>query len=356
MMVSSESVMYYDLLKSDEYRRLVAQPNIFREEVMSRKTSQTHVIIDEIQRIPELLNEIHYIMELPNPPFFCMSGSSARKLKRAQANLLAGRAWTFHLYPLTYRECADIFSLDKAMRIGTLPSVYLEENEGNAINTLKAYTDTYLKEEIEAEAVVRNAGAFLRFLPLAASENGNIINYSNISRETGTSYVTVKEYFQILQDTLIGFTLTPFSKSTRRQTVKHPKFYFFDTGVQRALTGKLSVPLVPGTMDYGKAFEHFLIIEIARIIKYAGKEYNLWFYRTESHAEVDLVIETSEKIHAIEIKASDSPDMGHMGGLKSFHETYPEASLYCCCLAPRPRMSQNITILPWQDIFEHIGL
>lgn len=352
-----QTVLYYDLLKTDEYRRLATRPHIFREEIMARNQNQTHVIIDEIQRIPDLLNEIHFILENTNPPYFCMSGSSARKLKRSQANLLGGRAWTYNLYPLTHRECGSLFSLEKAMRIGTLPSIYLESNEADAHKTLKAYTDTYLKEEIDAEAITRNIGGFLRFLTLAASENGNIINYSNIARETGISYKTVKEHFQILQDTLVGFLLMPYSRSIRKKLVKHPKFYFFDTGVTRTLSGKLAVPLAPGTSEYGKIFEHFLVTEIARLIDYSQKDYTLSFYRTEAGAEVDLIIETPEgQTHAIEIKASESPETTFVKGLKSFHDICPQARLYCLCLSPRPRISNDIKILPWQDIFDHIGI
>lgn len=349
--------MYYDLLISDEYRRVAARPSLFREEVLSRPRGKTHVVVDEIQRVPDLLAEVHSILESPDSPVFCMSGSSARKIKRAQADLLAGRAWTYTLHPLTHRECGRLFSLEKALRLGALPSVYLDEDEEGARLTLKAYVNTYIKEEIEAEALVRKTGSFLRFLPLAASENGNLLNYSAIARETGTSYQAVKEHFQILRDTLLGFLLMPYSRSTRTSLAKRPRFYFFDLGVQRVLAGKLSAGLERGTSEYGRSFEHFIVAEVLRLADYSGREYSPSFYRTEAGAEVDLIIEYGDgRTVAVEIKASQDPHAADFRGLKSFAQAAPGASLLCACLATRPRTVSGIKILPWQDIFSELGL
>ncbi len=353
-----EESIYYDLLRSDEYTRLAANPSLFRDEVLSRNKGKNFIIVDEVQRVPQLLDEVQSIMtSSAKPPVFCLSGSSARKLKRAQANLLAGRAWTYHLHPLTHLECGQRFSLDKALRIGTLPSIYSEENEEDAHRSLKAYVNTYLKEEIAAEAIIRNIGAFLRFLPLAAFENGHILNYSNIAKETGVSYKTIQEYFQVLQDTLIGFFLPSFSGSARKQLAKHPKFYFFDTGVHRAVCGKLSVPLHPGTSEYGDMFEHFMVCEIARYIDYADKDYSLSFYRTKDGAEVDRIVKPpAGKLLAIEIKSSQAPDSSQLKGLRSFHQDFPDAALYCAAPVPRARIVGGITILPWQEIFNILDL
>ncbi|HOI41319.1 MAG TPA: ATP-binding protein [Elusimicrobiales bacterium] len=355
---SDKESLYYDLLRTDEYTRLAANPSLFREEVLARDENKTHVIVDEVQRVPALLNEVQSIMTSPGkPPVFCLSGSSARKLKRAQANLLAGRAWTCRLHPLTHLECGAGFSLDKALRTGTLPSIYSEKDEESAHRSLKAYVNTYLQEEIAAEAITRNIGAFLRFLPLAAFENGRLLNYSSIAKETGISYKTVQEYFQVLQDTLVGFLLPAFSRSARKQLARHPKFYFFDTGVHRAICGKLSVPLQPGTSEYGDAFEHFVICETARLIDYAGKDHSLSFYRTKDGAEVDLVVETpAGKIFAIEIKSSRAPSSAHLRGLKSFGRDFPDASLFCVAPVPRARLLDGIKIVPWQELFGLIGL
>ncbi len=352
-----QTTMFYDLLRSEEYLRLTKNPSLFREEVLSRDQKITHIVVDEVQRVPELLNEIHLILEGPHSPYFCLSGSSARKLKRSHANLLAGRAWTYHLYPLTHWELGERFSLERALNFGTLPSVYLSQEDAGARKTLTSYAEVYLKEEIQAEAIVRNLGGFLRFLTLAADENGNVMNYSNIARETATSYKTVKEYFQVLEDTLIGFTLLPYAKALRKRLIKHPKFYFFDTGIHRALNKRISVPLERKTTEYGRAFEHFLVTEILRLADYLESDYEFSFYQSSNQAEVDLIVETPQKMtYAIEIKATESPDLGSLKGLESFSEICKNAVLCCACLAPRKRIVKGISILPWEEIFSVIGL
>ncbi|KAF0134588.1 MAG: putative ATPase [Candidatus Saganbacteria bacterium] len=346
---------YYDLLKSEEFTRLAAHPEIFREEVSSRSSKITHVIIDEVQRIPALLNEVQYLMESSAAPYFALSGSSARKLKRSKANLLAGRALNYKLYPLMSSEIGRSFSLTRALQRGTLPSIYLEESDSIAQDMLRAYVDVYLKEEIELEAQLRNIGSFLHFLNIAANENGRVINFSNIARETGVSYQTVKSYFQILEDTLVGNFLFPYQRSLRKRLVQHPKFYFFDTGVVRALSKKISVPLEPKTPDYGRIFEHFIILEIMRAAEYNKLDYSFSYYRTESGAEVDLIIETPKgQILAIEVKATNIIESPHIRGLISFKESCPEAILYCVCLAPHRRIVDKVTIIPWQEMIKEL--
>ncbi len=296
----SSSTLYYNLLKSEEFLRLSANSAIFREEVLSRDSRQTHIIVDEIQRVPQLLNEVHALMEEKDAPFFVMSGSSARKLKRAKSNLLAGRAWSYSLYPLTHIELGAKFSLDRALDLGTLPSVYLSDSAEDAKHTLKAYVETYLKEEIQEEALVRNLGGFLIFLSLAGDENGNIINYSNIARETGTNYHTVKEYFQILEDTLIGFFLLPYHRSERKRLVRHPKFYFFDVGLYRTLRprGPLDMP----EEIEGHALETLFLQEIMAMNSYLALGYNIFYWMTSNNIEVDFVLYGARGIKAFEIK------------------------------------------------------
>lgn len=348
---------YYDLLLSKEYTRLAANPSLLREEVESLDKKIKYIIVDEVQRVPELLDEIHFLIENSNiKRYFCLSGSSARKLKRVKANLLGGRAWIRNLYPLTHTEIGKDFNLTRALQFGTLPAVYLGSDE-NAKESLEAYTETYLEEEIKAEALVRNIGAFIRFLKFAAYENGNIINFSNISRETATSHKTIKEYFQILEDTLIGYFLLPYSKSTRKRLVKHPKFYLFDTGVRNALAKRLSLKPEPGSKDFGDAFEHFIITEIIRLNKYKKKDFEFSFYHTSVGAEVDLIIETpSKKVYAIEIKSRENPSSNDLTGLRSFLEIQPNAIPICLSRAPRKRKIGNITIYPWKEVFEVLGL
>lgn len=350
---SPEATYVYDLLKTEEYRRLANNPSLLREEVSTRNPKITHIMLDEIQRVPELLNEVHSLLESPNPPHFILSGSSARKLKRAKANLLAGRALTCHLFPLTAKELGERFSLQKALQLGSLPSVYLADSEAVACDRLRSYVETYLKEEIELEAQARGIGQFIRFLTIAGFENGNVLNFSNIARETGTQYPTVKSYFQILEDTLMGQFLFPYSKSQRKRLSKHPKFYFFDLGVTRALTKKLTVPLEPHTSEFGHAFEHFVLLEVLRESNYKKLDLLFSFYRTEKGAEVDLIIETPRgQTYAMEIKGTDIIDSTHLRGLRSFAEICPTAKLGCACLAPRKRNIGNINVFPWQDWME----
>ncbi|OGC09417.1 hypothetical protein A3J90_02635 [candidate division WOR-1 bacterium RIFOXYC2_FULL_37_10] len=347
---AEETSYYYDLLKTEEFVRFTAHPEIFREEVLSRNEKITHIIVDEIQRVPTLLNEIHFLIESKNSPYFILSGSSARKLKRSKANLLAGRALSYHLHPLTVTELGEKFSLFKALQFGSLPKVYLEESDQTAKDRLRSYVETYLKEEIELEAQLRNIGTFIHFLEIAANENGNAINFSNIARDTGTTYQTVKSYFQILEDTLIGKFLFPYQKSSRKRLSKHPKFLFFDTGVVRALTKKINIPLEPKTPAFGIAFEHFVILEIMRQADYQRLDYTFSYYRTESGTEVDLIVETPKgDIFAIEIKSTDSVDSSHLRGIKSFAETCKEAKLCCVSVAPHQRKIGTVTILPWQE-------
>lgn len=350
----SEHSRYYDLLKTDEYVRLVAHPQLFREEVLARNPSISYIIVDEIQRIPLLLNEIHWLIEQPDAPFFILTGSSARSLKRTHANMLAGRALTYYLYPLTKMELGDRFDLSRVLHYGSLPSVYLEGDSVTAADRLRSYVETYLKEEIEQEAQLRQVGSFVRFLNIAASENGQQINYSNIARHTGVSYQTVKGYFQILEDTLVGQFIYPYSKSERRRLSKQPKFYFFDTGVVRALTQQLSVSLRPQTPQYGQAFEHFIVLEMLRYNHYLKKDYKLSYYRTTAGAEVDIIIETPEgRSIAVEIKSSDAVNSAQLRGLSSFKELKPDAELCCVSAAPYARKIKDVTIWPWQEFFTH---
>lgn len=353
LLFPEETTYFYDLLKSEEYLRLLSNPSLFREEVRSRPQHITHIVVDEVQKIPILLSEIHLLMESPNPPYFVLSGSSARKLKRTHADLLAGRALSYHLFPLTCKELGNDFSLYKALETGMLPKIYLSESNETAVELLRAYVETYLKEEIELEAQVRQLNKFVQFLTIAGFENGNVLNFSNIARDTGTTYQTVQSYFQILEDTLLGSFLFPYLKSARKRTIMHPKFYFFDIGVTRALTKKLTLPMEPRTPEFGKAFEHFIILEALSMNSYERLDLSFSFYRTHSGAEVDLIIETPKgNLCAVEIKSADSVDSSHFRGLKSFLETYPQAKSYCICRAPRKMVVSDVTVLPWQELSE----
>ncbi len=354
-----EETLYFDLLLSDTYMRLKVDPSLFRQEIQARANRYLYVVVDEIQRIPELLNEIHYLIENePNTPFFILTGSSARKLKRAKANLLAGRAWTLHLHPLTPTEIMASsypFILNKALSRGSLPAAYLQSDELSTQQLLKSYVETYLKEEIEAEALVRSSGTFLRFLFQAGHENGQSLNFSNIAREVGCSHTTVKEYFQILEDTLVGTMIFPYQKSLRKRLSQHPKFYFFDTGVVRALTKKLSVPLEPQTPEYGRYFEQWIINETIKINDYHNKDWTLSYIRTESGTEIDLIIETPNgKTIAVEIKSTQTPFEGSLKKNLSLADSLPNPHKICVCTAQNPRKIDGIHLLPWKEYLDFL--
>lgn len=346
--------LYYDFLKNDEYIKYSSDTTLFRKEVINRDRSKKYIILDEVQRIPEILNEVHYLLEnTTNTPVFCLSGSSARKLKRHDSNMLGGRAVTQYMYPLSHREIGDNFNLDKALSLGTLPRIYSEENLDLCKDLLRSYTETYLQQEVKAEALVRNISGFIRFLKIAAENNGEIINYTNIARETGNDRNTVKEFFQILEDTLIGSYLFPFSKSARKRLISHPKFYFFDTGVVRALQGKLNLSLHDSTFDLGKLFEQFIILEIIKFSRLYKRDFELSFYRTSAGAEVDIIIESpGETRLAVEIKASNNPSLSNLKGLKSFLEIDPKARLICASLVTKKYVDSGINFVHWKELFE----
>ncbi len=360
----TNTTLIYDLLDQEDFLRLARNNRQLREEVRNRNQKVTHIIIDEVQKLPDLLDEIHYILEkVENPPYFILTGSSARKLKRSNANMLGGRAWNFSLYPLTYRELATSkipnakFSLLKACELGTLPPVYLSEEKESAKRTLRSYTQIYLEQEIKSEALVRNLPAFIDFLKLAATANGELVNHSNIAGDIGVSSSTVKDYYQILVDTLIGFYLRPFTSSKRKTLVKSPKFYFFDTGIQRALTRELDQNLEYGTAEFGRVFEHFLLKEIINLSTYLEKDYEFFFYRTRDGVEVDLIIKCPNKeIIAIEIKGTNQIKPKHLHGLISFSELYPQTKLICASLVEKRTVMKDILVCPWQEVFEELQL
>ncbi|MFH1386490.1 MAG: ATP-binding protein [bacterium] len=340
--------IFINLLDQREYLRYAKDVSLLSKEVGALNKTTSQIVIDEIQRCPDLLNEVQLLMgKLPGAQFI-LTGSSARKLKRAGVNLLGGRAITLNLHPLTHEETGNLFSLEKALRFGGIPSVVLQQNEAEKIRSLKSYSEVYLKEEIQQEALTRNIPAFARFLELAAFENGNVINYQGIAREIGIHSKTVKEYFQILEDTLLGFLFSPYSGSHRKRIITHPRFYFFDRGVVTALRGELSQDLTAGTSPYGRAFEHFIVLELKRLLDYREKEARLSFFRTSDGAEVDIILELDKEVWAVEIKSSAEPAAAEIRGLKSFKKDHRVDRSICVCQTPRPFTSEGIEFLNWQ--------
>lgn len=346
--------LFIDLLNYNEYMRYARDTSILFNEVNNIKKGNMQVVIDEIQRCPNLLDTVQRTIEGKQGVKFIMTGSSARKLKRTGVNLLGGRAITQHLHPFTYEEIKDYFVLEDALKYGSIPNIFLEKDKQEKVRLLKSYVEIYLKEEIQQESLTRNVPAFTFFLELAANENGNILNFQNIAREIGINSKTIKEYFNILEDTLLGCSVHPYARSHRARLVSHPKFYFFDTGVANALKGELFKDLVYGTASYGKLFEHFIMLELKKIIDYREREIKLSFFRTNDGAEVDFILEFHDKIWAVEVKASNKPSLSGLSGLRSFMGDHKYARAMCVCQTPRPYKSENIEFLPWEDFISQI--
>lgn len=346
--------LFIDLLKHSELMRYARDASILSREVEAINKDNCRIVIDEIQRCPRLLDEIQLIMGDKPAVQFILTGSSARKLIRAGVNLLGGRAITLHLHPFTFEELADKFNFEEALHFGTIPSVALADNQQDKIRLLKSYVEVYLKEEIQQEALTRNIPAFNVFLELAAYENGNILNFQNIAREVGVHSKTIKEYFSILEDTLLGFLLYPYLKSTRSKIISHPKFYFFDCGLVSSLQGRLSHKIISGTALYGKAFEHWIILEIRCFLDYYELEAKMSFFRTADGAEVDLILETSSEVWAVEIKSLRDPRLSDVRGLRSFVKDHRYDKAVCVCLTPRAFIDNGIEFLPWRDFMRQL--
>jgi len=282
-----------DLLRSDLYLRLAANPSDL-EEIAAAAPAHSLIVLDEVQKLPPLLDEVHRLIESRGLRFL-LTGSSARKLRRGQANLLAGRAWTASLFPLSFCELPG-FDLDRMLRYGGLPSVVLSQEPEE---DLRAYVHTYLYEEVQAEGLVRRLPAFSRFLVTAALANGQLLNFAQIASDAAAPASTVREYYSILEDTLLGFLLPAWTKSTRRKAIATSRFYFFDTGIWHALIG--TRVLERNTNLYGRSFEHFIAMELRAYLGYARRDDPLCFWRSKHGHEVDFVI--GDHV-AVEVKAS----------------------------------------------------
>ena len=339
---------YYDLLLSDRYRQLIDDPSILREELIALNVTgnaqRQPVIIDEVQKIPDLLDEIHWLIENRGIRFI-LCGSSARKLKRGHANLLGGRAVRYELYPLTFGEIPQ-FDLIQAMNRGLLPRMY---DSAHYTRLLQSYVSDYLREEIAAEALTRNIPAFSRFLDVAAISNGEVINFQNIASECGVSAPTVKEYFQILEDTLVGSFLPAFRKKAKRRVILSPRFYFFDVGLAGYLCKRGEVK--SGSSAFGKAFEHLIYMELKAYSSYSEKFYPLYYWRTTSGFEVDFVLGDGEI--AIEAKSSKQVNYRQLKGIRAFKEEHsPRRSIVVSCDREPRKTEDGIEILPWQHFLQ----
>ena len=320
---------YIDLLDSSVRRVYKDRPGVLYDQFADGAIDV--VIIDEITEVPELLNEVHRIIFKTNTRFI-LCASSARKLRRKGANTLGGRANPCYFYPLVSAEVPNL-DIDHAVTVGMIPNHYLAKRPERL---LSAYIDVYLQQEIKAEAIVRNVDAFERFMEVAALTNGDIVNYSNIASDCGVKSNTIKEYFSILEDTLIGYMVPSYHKSLKRKEVQAPKFYYFDVGISNYLLHRNE--LMRGTTEYGHAFEHFVIQEIIAHLGYTKSRERLSYWHTYSGNEVDAII--GDRI-AIEIKATDVVKPKHLKGLKAFAEEYPNFERILVSLDPVTRKSED---------------
>ena len=341
--------VWFDLLDSKVEDEFFRNPNGLYAIVEAQPKEITHVIIDEVQKVPKLLDEVHRLIEETNK-IFILTGSSARKLKRGGANLLAGRAFVYHLYALSCFEVGESFEINEALRWGTLPKIYSLKEEGDKEEFLRSYANTYLKEEISDEQLVRKLPPFRRFLEVAAQCNGKILNYANIARDVGVDEKTIKEYFHILEDTLIGFFLEPYHNSFRKRLVEKPKFYFFDTGVVRALARRASIPLTPKTASYGEAFEHYIILEFVRLASYFEPDYRFSFVLTSSGVEIDLVVERPGKpLLCVEIKSSDSIEEDDIRAFSQLTKDIPDCVAIVLSQDRFMKRFGHVTCYPWKQ-------
>lgn len=334
---------FYNLLLADTFLRISQRPHLIREELLSKKASiKNPVIIDEIQKLPLLLDEVQYLIEEKGYRFI-LTGSSPRKLKAGQANLLGGRARMRQLFPLTSHEIPD-FNLTRALNFGKLPSIYFSDDPEE---DLFSYCGVYLKEEIQAEGLVRKIENFARFLESAALMNNELINFEAISNDAGFSARTIREYFLILEDTLVGTMLKPYQKTKKRKAISTAKFYFFDVGVGNALAGRKGIR--PHTDLFGKLFEHLIFTELAAFLSYARDRRPLSFWRDQNGNEVDFLI--GDEI-AIEVKGTRMVTNRHLKGLRFFSEEINPRKKIVVSMDPSPRKTGEIDILPW-SVFLH---
>ncbi|MBI2091927.1 MAG: ATP-binding protein [Deltaproteobacteria bacterium] len=329
-----ESIPIIDLLKTDVFAEYSSRPSLLRERYSDYKGL---IVIDEVQKIPALLDEVHWLIENSSVNFL-LTGSSARKLRRGHANLLGGRAWRRIMTPLSYKE-VDKIDLEKIMVSGLLPPHFLSSNP---IEDLRAYIADYLKEEIASEAVVRNIPAFSEFLRVASITSSELLNYANVGREAGVSSKVVRSYFDIMEDTYLGFRIPPWTRSKTRRMIETEKFYLFDVGVANFLAKRR--PAI-GSPEFGKSFEHYILMELKAYQAYRNPEMEITFWRTSSGQEVDFIL--GDKEIAIEIKASKR--------VHDVKDDMPAKRHIVISLEEEPRKILGwIDILPWQKFLDKL--
>ncbi len=345
--------LYINLLKPSEEQRYARDPDELIAIASALPNEVKHIIIDEVQKLPKLLNVVHELIETTSKKFV-LTGSSARQLKHGGANLLAGRAFVYSLHPFSYLEIPSPLNLTDYLTWGMLPKIFEHTTSEKKQLYLEAYADTYLKEEIWAEQFIRELDPFRRFLEVAAQSNGKIVNFSNIARDVGTSDKNIQKYFSILEDTLLGFFLESFQHSFRKRLSKTPKFYFFDTGVVRALSAQLTLPLMQSTSQFGDVFEHFIILQCKQLASYFHREYHFSYLKTKDDAEIDLVVERPGlPLLFIEIKSSEQVQSNHLTTFKKIVTDFGTCEAICLSRDPYLKQIDGIKIFPWRQGIQH---
>lgn len=342
----SKKAVILDLLRGDLYLQLTAKPWELESIIDAALAieSRPYVVLDEIQKIPLLLDEVHRLIESRKMRFL-LTGSSARKLKRGHANLLAGRAWIAHLHPLSWVEIPR-FNLDHYLRYGGLPIIYGSEEPDEELN---AYVKTYLYEEIQAESLVRKLPLFSRFLTVVGLTNGQLLNFARIASDTAIPATTVREYYSILEDTLLGFTLTPWEKSKKRKAIHTAKFYLFDLGVTHTLAG---TKVLDRNSDlYGKSFEHWIGLELRSYLDYHRKNDTLAFWRSKHQHEVDFILGDHT---AIEVKATKKVTPHDLKNLRALQEEHILKQFILISHDKIETKNNSIWCMHWQTFIENL--
>lgn len=351
--LDSQNCMKIDLLDFDSEEKYSKDPQVLEREIEGLRQKVEWIFIDEIQKVPKLLDIVHKLIEKRKQKFI-LTGSSSRKLKRDGANLLAGRAFINHMFPFCWRELKSI-NLDFLLMWGSLPKVIFSESDEQRQAFLKSYVQVYLREEIRVEQLVRAIDPFRDFLEVAAQMNGKILNFSKIAKEIGVSDKSIHSYFQILHDTHLGFYLPAFHRSVRKSQKEHPKFYFFDIGVKRQLDRTIGSRLVPSTSAYGEAFEHFIILEIIRFASYKQKNWTFSYFQTKEGKEIDLIISIDRRREIlIEIKSTTKVDVKDCEYLSELSKEFNAKEVYVFSQDKNAQKIGRTRCVFWQQGIEEI--
>jgi len=348
--VLAAAPLQVDLLKSSEFLAYKRDPGLLAREAAALGGDPAWIVVDEVQKLPELLDEVHSLLSASDRYRFALSGSSARKLKRSEANMLAGRALSRKMFPLSMLETGADLSLQNALRYGQLPMSVTARSEAERVDFLDAYVENYLRQEVQQEALTRNLASFYRFLTIAAMLNGQLLNIANIAREVGVARSTAQGYFSILEDTLLGWHLPAWRKRAKVKEVAHAKFYWFDCGVQRTLAGLHREQ--PAPEEAGILFETFILNEFRALNFWRSLGAQLHFWRTPSGNEVDLIWQRGSRAAGIEIKSASAWKSANNKGLNALLQAGEIERAFGVYRGQRTQQHGEVTVLPWKTALQ----